>query len=157
MVEIERKFLMEGFPADLELLREVYIEQGYLGFDPELRVRKAVVRESGKEEYYLTLKSEGDLTRHEVETEIPAGFYQDVASYLGEQMLRKEYKAYRLGAWELEVSHVDAGKAWEFYYAEIEFPTEEEALAFVPPACLGREITYESDYKMKNFWKRTRG
>lgn len=157
MLEIERKYLVEGFPKDLELLSEVYIEQGYVSFSPEVRIRKAVVKDTGEEEYYLTIKGDGDLARPEIETEISSEFYKDAANFLGTEVVRKDYKKYRLGPWELEVSHVDAGKEWEFYYAEIEFPSEEAANAFVPPSFLGKEITYDTMYKMKNFWKRTRG
>jgi len=156
MLEIERKFLMDGFPTELELLSEVYIEQGYVSFTPEVRIRKAVVRDSKKEEYYLTIKGEGDLARREIETEISREFYEDTAGFLGSNVVKKDYKKYRLGNWELEVSLVDPGTEWEFYYGEIEFPSEEAANAFEIPAFLGREITYDSYYKMKNFWKRTR-
>ena len=31
--------------------------------------------------------------------------------------------------------------------AEVEFPTEEEALAFVPPSWFGREVTYSGEYQ----------
>lgn len=157
MLEIERKFLLDGFPNDLELLSEVYIEQGYVSFNPEVRIRKAVVQGGGKEEYYLTIKGDGDLARQEIETEISRAFYEDTVAFLGTKVVRKDYKKYKLGQWELEVSLVDAGTDWEFYYGEIEFPSEEDATAFVLPDFLGKEITYDSDYKMKNFWKRTRG
>ena len=156
MLEIERKFLMDGFPTGLELLTEVYIEQGYVSFAPEVRIRKAVVRETGKEEYYLTIKGDGDLARREIETEISREFYDDTVNFLGNNVVKKDYKKYRLGQWELEVSLVDAGTEWEFYYAEIEFPTEDEANAFEIPEFFGIEITYDNYYKMKNFWKRTR-
>ena len=156
MLEIERKFLIDGFPEDLELLSEVYIEQGYVSFEPEVRIRKAVVLDTGVEEYYLTIKGDGDLARREIETEITRAFYEDIANFIGVNVVRKEYKKYKLGQWELEVSLVDAGTDWEFYYAEIEFPSEEEANAFVLPEYLGKEITYDAHYKMKNFWKRTR-
>ncbi len=157
MLEIERKFLVDGFPEGLELLSEVYIEQGYVSFNPEVRIRKAVERGCEKEEYYLTIKGDGDLARREIETEVTAAFYEDTADFLGVDVVRKDYKKYRFGQWELEVSHVDAGADWEFYYAEIEFSSEEEANAFVLPEYLGKEITYDENYKMKNFWKRTRG
>ena len=157
MLEIERKYLVEGFPNDLELISEVYIEQGYVTFSPEVRIRKAVVKSTGEEEYYLTIKGDGDLSRSEIETAISKEFYEDTANFLGSEVVRKDYKKYRLGSWELEVSHVDAGKDWEFYYAEIEFPSEEAANAFEAPVFLGKEITYDATYKMKNFWKRTRG
>ena len=156
MLEIERKFLMDGFPIGLEMISEVEVEQGYIGFDPELRIRKALDKNTGKEEFWLTLKGEGDLTRREVETEISSDFYYDTADFLQVRMIQKEYRKYRLGPWKLEVSLVDPGTDWEFYYAEIEFPTEEDAKAFVVPPYFGREITFNEDYKMKNYWKRTR-
>ena len=157
MLEIERKFLVDGFPTDLELLSEVEIEQGYVTFAPEVRIRKAVDRHSGEEEYYLTIKGEGDLARREMETEISSAFYEETVQFLGVPMVHKDYRSYRFGSWKLEVALVDAGSDWAFYYAEIEFPTEAEANAFEPSAYFGREITYDENYKMKNFWKRTRG
>ena len=156
MLEIERKFLMDGFPIGLELLNEVEVEQGYIGFEPELRIRKAVDKHTGEEEFWLTLKGEGDLTRSEIETEISSDFYYDTADFLDVRMIQKDYKKYRLGPWKLEVSRVDPGTDWEFYYAEIEFPTEMDAKDFVVPSYFGREITFNEDYKMKNYWKRTR-
>ena len=156
MLEIERKFLMDGFPIGLELISEVEVEQGYISFEPELRIRKALDKHTGKEEFWLTLKGEGDLTRREVETEISSDFYYDTADFLEVRMIQKEYRKYRLGEWKLEVSLVDPGTDWEFFYAEIEFPTEKDAKDFVVPAYFGREITFNEDYKMKNYWKRTR-
>ena len=157
MVEIERKFLMDGFPTGLELISEVDIEQGYLSFDPELRIRKAVDKSSGIEEFWMTIKGEGDLSRRETETAISTDFYHETVEFLNGKVVHKDYKKYQLGPWELEVSLVDAGTKWEFYYAEIEFPTEQEAKDFVVPDYFGEEITYNKEYKMKNYWKRTRG
>ncbi|MBR3811745.1 MAG: adenylate cyclase [Agathobacter sp.] len=157
MLEIERKFLMDGFPRGLELISEVDIEQGYISFDPEVRIRKAIDRKKQIEEYRITIKGNGDLTRSEMESEISGEFYHDTVAFLNVEMVKKDYKKYKLGPWELEVALVDAGTEWEFYYAEIEFPTEQDAKDFVVPAYFGEEITYNKDYKMKNYWKRTRG
>ena len=157
MLEIERKFLMDGFPEGLDLISEVEIEQGYVSFDPEVRIRKAVNKKTKKEEYYLTIKGEGDLTRREIETSISSDFYYDTADFLDVKLIQKDYKKYKLGPWKFEVALVDPGTDWEFFYGEIEFPTEEDARNFVVPSYFGREITFNEDYKMKNYWKRTRG
>ena len=157
MLEIERKFLMDGFPDGLDIISEVEIEQGYVSFEPEVRIRKAVDRSTGIEEYRITIKGEGDLTREEIETEISGDFYYGTAEFLNGRMIQKDYKKYKLGQWKLEVALVDPGTDWEFYYAEIEFPTEQEANDFVVPDFFGKEITFDEDYKMKNYWKRTRG
>ena len=156
MLEIERKFLMDGFPIGLELLSEVEIEQGYISFDPEVRIRRARDLRTEKEEYRITMKGNGDLAREEVETDISADFYYDAAVFLSGRVIKKDYKKYKFGPWKLEVALVDSGTSWEFYYAEIEFPTEQEARDFVVPDFFGEEITYNEDYKMKNYWKRTR-
>ena len=156
MLEIERKFLMDGFPTGLELISEVDIEQGYLSFEPELRIRKAVDKSTGIEEFWMTIKGEGDLSRKETETAISSDCSRDTVEFLNGKVLRKDYKKYQFGPWELEVSLVDSGTEWEFYYAEIEFPTEQDAKAFEVPAYFGEEITYNKEYKMKNYWKRTR-
>ena len=104
----------------------------------------------------MTIKGEGDLSRKETETAISSDFYRDTVEFLNGKVLRKDYKKYQFGPWELEVSLVDSGTEWEFYYAEIEFPTEQDAKAFEVPAYFGEEITYNKEYKMKNYWKRTR-
>ncbi len=157
MLEIERKFLMDGFPIGLEIISEVEIEQGYISTEPEVRIRKAVDKNTGREQFMITIKDDGDLTRTEIETEIASSFYYDCVDFLGVNMIVKDYKKYKLGQWKLEVACVDQGLAGEFFYGEIEFPTEEDAKEFEPPKFLGREITFAEDYKMKNYWKRTRG
>ncbi len=157
MLEIERKFLMDGFPIGLDIISEVEIEQGYISTKPEVRVRKAVDKKTGKEQFRMTVKGDGELTRTEIETNITEDFYYDAVDFMGVTMIQKDYKKYRLGEWKLEVSHVDADTDWAFFYGEIEFPTEEDARNFDPPTYFGREITFSEDYKMKNYWKRTRG
>lgn len=157
MLEIERKFLMDGFPIGLEIISEIEIEQGYISTEPEVRIRRAVNKRTGDAKCRITIKGDGDLTRTEIETVIDEGFYYDVVDFLGVSMITKDYKKYRLGEWKLEVACVDEGTEREFFYGEIEFPTEEDARAFEPPKYLGREITFSEDHKMKNYWKRTRG
>lgn len=156
MLEIERKFLMNGFPIGLQIVSEVEIEQGYVSINPEVRIRKATDKRTGETKCRITIKGDGDLTRTEIETEIDENFYYDVVDFLGVTMITKDYKKYRLGEWRLEVACVDKGTPREFYYGEVEFPTETDARAFEPPKFLGREITFSEDYKMKNYWKRTR-
>lgn len=156
MLEIERKFLMDGFPIGLDLISEVDIEQGYVSVNPEVRIRKAVDKNTGREEFRMTIKGDGDLTRNEIETNITSDFYYDTVDFLEVNMIVKDYKKYKVGPWKLEVACVDPGTDRAFYYGEIEFPTEQDARDFVVPSYLGREITFNDEYKMKNYWKRTR-
>ena len=156
MLEIERKFLMNGFPIGLPLIREAELEQGYLSIDPEIRLHRAVDVATGKTECWMTLKGEGELVRTEHMTRIDENFYFDAADFMKVPMIQKTYKRYKLGPWTLEVAHVDPGTPRAFFYGEIEFPTEKDAREFHVPNFLGREITFNEDYKMKNYWKRTR-
>ena len=163
MLEIERKFIMQGFPEDilsseeletygLELVREVEIEQGYLSVEPEVRLHGAKDIRSGKENYRLTLKGGGTLSS----TDVTKQFYDEAKTMLPGKMIEKLYHKYQFGDLFLEVCYVDAGSRHEFYYGEIEFATEKEAKTFEPPAFLSMEVTYDESCKMKNYWRRTR-
>lgn len=55
------------------------------------------------------------------------------------------------------LSLVDKGQKTEFMYAEVEFPSVQAAESFEPLPCFMADVTKDSSYKMKNFWKRTRG
>ena len=60
-MEIERKFLVskENLPADLNSYPHHRLEQGYLSTAPVVRIRKE------DDNYYLTYKSKGLMTREE--------------------------------------------------------------------------------------------
>ncbi|MBQ8627011.1 MAG: adenylate cyclase [Agathobacter sp.] len=167
MLEIERKFIMTGFPEELLSaeeykslglwqLREVDIEQGYISIEPEVRLHGARDTLTQEENFRLTLKGDGDLARTELITDVSHEFFRDAKQMLHGEMIKKLYRKYQYGELLLEVCQVDAGTEHEFYYGEIEFNSEEEAKAFVAPAWLGEEVTYDDKYKMKNYWKRTR-
>lgn len=156
-MEIERKFLMGRFPDFLDCVGHFHIAQLYLSVEPEVRIReKAQVDENGELTYLphrLTVKGDGNLSRQEFEIDISReAFYEFDRTLKYKKPIFKEYKLYKIGEWELEVSFVDD----EWHYAEIEFPSEEEAKAFVAPDWFGEEVTYNPEYKMKNYWKRTR-
>lgn len=167
MLEIERKFIMQGFPEEilsaeeyrvlgLKMLREVDIEQGYISIEPEVRLHGARDTFTQEENFRLTLKGDGDLARTELITDVSHEFFQDAKQMLSGAMIKKLYRKYQYGELLLEVCHVDAGTENEFYYGEIEFHSEEDAKVFAAPEWLGEEVTYDDAYKMKNYWKRTR-
>ena len=62
----------------------------------------------------------------------------------------------------LEVNHVDEGQPTEFWYAEVEYPTVEAALAWQPESCglgdyLKDEVTNQPGQSMGAYWEQTRG
>ena len=145
--EIERKWLMEGFPA-LAHEAELRQVQGYLCFEPStVRIRKTT--DSGAESCVLTIKGKGMMSRTEVEVSLDQAQYDVLVPLLAAPMAQKRLRTYALpGGHMLECSLVDEGEADAFYYAEVEFESEEAAKNFAPPAWLGREVTEEPGFTM---------
>lgn len=151
-MEIERKWLLNEIP-NLPILEHGHIEQFYLSMKPEVRIRRYVVLEGkGYAPYRLTIKGEGSLSREEMECEISEEFYRKALRMVNKCPIFKDYWALDLDGRCLEVSVVED----KFIYAEIEFPTVEEAEAYSFPLADAIDITYDSRYKMKKYWKQTR-
>lgn len=151
-MEIERKFLLNAIPK-LPFYETSIVEQGYLSFDPEVRVRRKTILPNGLTDYVLTVKGNGDLSRFESEVLITQKFFNEMKYFINKPFIKKIYSKY-LGQdnYTYEFFEVDNG---QFLYAEVEFRTEEEANEFKWswPEVLEKEITYDKKYKMKNYWK----
>lgn len=148
--EIERKFLIKEFPNDLPKIEERTIYQGYLTTgDIEVRIRECIP--PGKKPFTMTIKTSGGLIRNEVESVISEEFYNDIKELIKAKFIKKDYCKYELdNELKLEVSKIDD----DWMYAEIEFTSEEEANNFniSEYPFLLKDITYDSNYKMKNYW-----
>lgn len=154
-IEIERKWLLTKVPDDLNLLSVGTVEQLYFPGDADIRIRKTMMDDSNR--CTLDVKGDGDLTRTELKKEISVEEYNQLAAIIGKEPLKKQYYRYDVGLKNvLEVSVVDTGTDWSFIYAEIEFDSEEKANSYTLPIPDAIDITYASEYKMKNVWKRTR-
>ena len=146
-VEIERKWLMEGYP-DLPHIEEVIQWQAYLSLQP-VTVRIRSVETSEKTDYWLTIKGKGGLVRTEVEMELDEGRFFALKDLVETPSAVKRLRTYALPDGHiLECSLVDEGEATAFYYAEVEFANEEEAGSFISPVYLGREVTGQPGYTM---------
>ncbi|MDL2254268.1 hypothetical protein LJC49_09435 [Ruminococcaceae bacterium OttesenSCG-928-I18] len=151
-VEIERKWLMEGYPP-LAAKAELIQEQGYLSFSPAVRIRKVVA--GAGTSYLLTLKGKGGMARTEVELPLNEAQFEALRGLLQSPMVQKKMRTYTLpDGHTLECSCVDEGQPESFYYAEVEFDSEEEALRFLPPPFLGTEVTKEPEYTMAAYSRR---
>lgn len=154
-MEIERKFLIEGFPEDLPLKEEAILHQGYISVMPTVRIRKKISDKGTG--YKMTVKSAGEMVRHEVEFDIPMEKYEELAEVFCPDPIIKLKRNYVLPDGKiLECNLVDEGTENEFMYAEIEFETVAEAERYPLPPFLGKEVTFDNSYKMNNYWKRTR-
>ncbi|MBP3965982.1 CYTH domain-containing protein [Paenibacillus lignilyticus] len=157
-LEIERKFLLTEFPERLigtgELLRvsEHRIEQTYLALDgpQELRVRRIVDLATDEVSYTHTFKSGHGLAREEVEYSISQGIYEQVIQAFGAVPLTKN----RITAhWGDRVVEIDIYDQIRLMVLEVEFDSEEAAVAFEPPAWFGKDISTEKQYSNKKVWR----
>ena len=156
-MEIERKWHMERAP-ELPPRRHTRMSQSYLSLTPEVRIRKYEDLMGGAPERYdLTIKSEGTIAREEIIKPLSAEEYEILLCMTGGcPPIVKDHRTYDYAGYELEFSTVDAGRGSGFTYAEVEFPTLEEARAFEPPAWFGEETTEQQGFRMKSYWKKTR-
>lgn len=151
--EIERKFLIDGFPKDLPLLEQATVWQGYISTSPVVRIRKKQTDTNAS--YRLCFKGEGTLVRKEIEMDISAEQFEALSFLLKVPCIRKDFRVYALpDGWRLECSLVEADTKDAFYYAEVEFPSVEQAENFIPPAFLGEEKTQDGNFTMSAFWER---
>jgi len=152
-MEIERKFLIDGFPEWLTPVNSIEMRQGYLCNSPTVRIRSRLYSD-GKMDYRLCFKGKGTLARQETEIEISAEVFSELSLLLPIPPVVKEHRVYAIdGNYMLECNHVEPELETGFYYAEVEFDTVEEARAFVPSTFLGREVTETPGYSMGAYWK----
>lgn len=156
-MEIERKFLVSQIPDDVKQYKCRFIEQGYLSVRPVVRVRR------DNDEYYLTYKSEGLIAREEYNLPLTEESYRHLIAKADGNIISKkryeipiEYEYYMpaeiCGRYpdhpafltiELDVFEgVFAGTV----LAEVEFLTEEEASAFIPPDWFAEDVSLSGEY-----------
>ena len=163
-MEIERRWLMDGFPEDCAAdgdsppcIGEVEKAQAYLCTAPVVRIRcerAAAADGQLQQSYILCVKGPGTLARQEIETPLSAEVYEQLAALIGVPPIHKRTRLYRLADGHLlECSLVDEGTPGAFYYAEVEFDSLDEAAAFAPPAFLGREKTEDAAFSMSAYWR----
>lgn len=138
-MEIERKFLVERLPAAAEDHPHETIAQAYLCTDPVVRVRQK------GEDYILTCKGRGLMVREEFELPLTEEAYRHLLAKADGTAIVKERYYLPCGAYTIELDRFGPPFA-PLTVAEVEFPTEAEALAFVPPDWFGREVTGDPAY-----------
>ena len=159
-MEIERKWLTRGWPQG-DPDREIEMEQGYISVSPTVRIRSH--RETGKaDRYVLCFKSKGGLVRQEIETDIDKALFDQLRDFIGKPLVKKVQRRYNLpGGLVLEANQVDPGQPTGFFYAEVEFASEADALAWQPvqglAGYLQNEVTDQPGESMGAYWLRTRG
>ena len=141
-LEIERKFLIskENLPADLNSYPHHRLEQGYLSTAPVVRIRKE------DDNYYLTYKSKGLMTREEYNLPLNAEAFAHLKEKIDGILIQK--RRYLIPLTDKLTIELDVfeGELAPLQLAEVEFETKEEAEHFVPPAWFGEDVTFSSKY-----------
>ena len=141
-MEIERKYLIETPPSDLESYPFHMIEQAYLCTSPVVRIRRE------DEQYYLTYKSHGVMAREEYNLPLTEEAYYHLKPKADGRILTKKRYLIPLSGTSLTIELDRFSGDYEgLHLAEVEFPTEEEALSFTPPSWFGREVTFTGEYQ----------
>jgi CYTH domain-containing protein len=137
------------------------MRQGYITTAPTVRIREEA-EVNGKTEYILCFKSSGTLARKEIEIAISRDKFEELEDLIGLPLIPKVRRTYQLSdGHHLEVNHVDEGLPSEFWYAEVEFRTEDEARSWNPDEAglsdyLNNEVTHQPGQSMRAYWLVTR-
>lgn len=144
--EIERKFIIPHFPAELEGHLPQTIEQGYLALEPggqEVRLRKTPAG------CWLTVKSAGDMVRSEYETALTSEQFQALwPGTLGRRIQKDRYQLVRKGYF-IEVD-VYRQPLRGLILAEVEFSSISLADSYEKESWMGQEVTHLSFLKNRN-------
>lgn len=139
-MEIERKFLIGKIPFELGDYVCRKIEQAYLCTEPVVRVR----RDNG--DFYLTYKSKGLMVREEYNLPLTAEAYSHLlAKHDGIIITKKRYEIPERDGLTIELD-VFEGEYDGLILAEVEFGSEEQALAYTPPEWFGKDVSSSPEY-----------
>ncbi len=145
-MEIEKKFLIERLPENLEQYSCVRIEQGYLAVYPVIRIRK------WDQEYILTYKrkeiaeANTDVCMNqEVELPLTEEAFLNLKSKIDGKMIEKERYIIPYGEKKIELD-VFHGDYEGMILAEVEFSNLKEADDFVPPDWFGENVSGDGRY-----------
>ena len=138
-MEIERKFLIQKMPSDLENYKSRLIEQAYLNVKPVVRVRRE------DETYYMTYKGGGMMAREEYNLPLDADSYAHLLQKADGNIITKRRYLIPLAPYTIELD-VFSGIFEGVIVAEVEFPSIEEAESFSAPDWFGEDVTYDGRY-----------
>ena len=98
-MEIERKWMVQGWPQGLPLLETYRMDQGYISVRPTVRIRREALQ-GGRTALVLCFKGAPDKTglmREEIETEITPELFEKLERLIGKPLIAKERRSPR--AW----------------------------------------------------------
>ena len=143
--EIERKWLVDSPPGELDSFKCLAIEQAYLSSSPTVRVRKE------NDDYYLTYKSAGGSNTAISRTEYNLPLDRESYEHLKEKkdgilISKRRYLIPLEKDLTAELDIFDAPYEG-LMVVEVEFDSEEQAYGFDPPSWFGRDVSEDPKYK----------
>jgi CYTH domain-containing protein len=132
--EVERKFRVRALPGSLG--DPTRLRQAYVAVEGDVEVR---VRDQGGT-HLLGVKGGRGIQRTEVEVEIGAAAFDELWALAPDRRIDKARHRVAVDGHVAEVD-VYAGSLEGLVVVEVEFPTREDAEAFVPPPWFGDEVT----------------
>lgn len=139
-MEIERKFLLDYLPVNIDKFEKSEIKQTYISYEPELRVREK------DNKFFITKKIGTGMIRKEYEFEINREFYNFLINGIDNTIYKTRYFIPLSSKTTAEVD-VYHNKLDGLKIVEVEFETEEEANNFEIPNWFGKEVTNDKNYK----------
>lgn len=161
-MEIERKFTISKLPDNLTAYPCRIIEQAYLNTDPVVRIRRQ------DDDFYLTYKGKGLLAREEYNLPLnEASYYHLRKKADGNIISKKRYvipidhpqfdTTYTSSA-EISIDQISLSVELDIFeapfdslvIAEVEFPNQEMAEAFLPLDWFSQDVTNDPAYHNSN-------
>lgn len=140
-LEIERRFLVDARKLPKKLPAGDDLVQGFLSFDPVVRVRIKRSRRSGKKRAFLTIKGRGLRVREEFEYGIPLLDAKRLLRLCGKNKIEKIRRC--IGPWELDAYRGPFKGLWT---VEIELDREHAKLPDPLPPWVQKEVTEDPRY-----------
>lgn len=159
-MEIERKWLLKATPLGLAVLGKGRVYQGYISRNSETEVRlrrNSATSGMVKQECTLTVKRGSGLSREEYEINLnPEQFAKLQPAVTNDELTKEPFTIYQLdNGLLLEVSNISR-KGVSLIIAEVEFPSEAAAHAFIPVEFQGliiKEVTGDKRWSMGSLSK----
>ncbi|MCI7789959.1 MAG: CYTH domain-containing protein [Lachnospiraceae bacterium] len=156
-MEIERKFTLKKLPENLETYPCHIIEQAYLNTSPVVRIRQQ------DDSYYLTYKGSGLMAREEYNLPLDKPSYQHLLQKADGNVISKrryviplenpqftdDFISFSTPELVIELD-IFAPPFAPLIMAEVEFPSEEMANAFLPPDWFDEDVTMNPEYHNSN-------
>ncbi len=146
-LEIEKKWLVDvdAIPYNLKNADIEHIEQTYICFSPEIRVRRI----NDGQRYTFAVKTgitEDGMIRNELEEEIKKEEYESmVVKQEGNTINKTRYQIFDDGY--VYAIDIFSGDLTGLAYLEVEFKNKEDATNFQTPSWVKKDVTADLNYK----------